>query len=65
MNKKFAEIKEKNETELRKMLALSREQLRDLRFRVSQAQVKNVSEVRKLRRKIARTMTALRNVNKK
>lgn len=64
MNKKFAEIKEKNETELRKMLALSREQLRDLRFRVSQSQVKNVSEVRKLRRSIARTMTALRNLNK-
>lgn len=59
MNKKFAEIKEKNETELRKMLAASREQLRDLRFRVSEAQAKNVSEVRKLRRRIARLLTAL------
>lgn len=59
MNKKFAEIKEKNETELRKMLALNREQLRDLRFRVSEAQAKNVSEVRKLRRRIARILTEL------
>ncbi len=41
------------------MLALNREQLRDLRFRVSEAQAKNVSEVRKLRRRIARILTEL------
>lgn len=61
MNKKFAEIKDKNETELRKILAEDREKLRDLRFRVSQAQAKDVSEVGKTRARIARTLTALNN----
>ncbi len=60
MNKLFNEFKEKNETELRKLLAEEREKLRDLRFRVSQAQLKDVREVRASRRSIAHILTALK-----
>lgn len=59
MNKLFTELKEKKETELRKFLAEDREKLRDLRFRVSQAQMKDVREIRALRLRIARILTAL------
>lgn len=59
MNKLFTELKEKKETELRKFLAEEREKLRDLRFRISQAQMKNVREIRALRLRIARILTAL------
>lgn len=59
MNKLFTELKEKKETELRKLLAEDREKLRDLRFRVSQAQMKDVREIRALRLRIARILTAL------
>lgn len=60
MNKLFTELKEKKETELRKLLAEDREKLRDLRFRVSQAQMKDVREIRALRLRIARILTALK-----
>lgn len=59
MNKLFTELKEKKETELRKLLAEDREKLRDLRFRISQAQTKDVREIRALRLRIARILTAL------
>lgn len=59
MGKLFTELKEKNETELRKFLAEEREKLRDLRFRVSQAQMKDVREIRLCRLRIARILTAL------
>lgn len=59
MNKLFTELKEKKETELRKLLAEDREKLRDLRFRVSQAQMKDVREIRALRIRIARILTAI------
>lgn len=59
MGKLFTELKEKKETELRKFLAEEREKLRDLRFRVSQTQMKDVREIRALRLRIARILTAL------
>lgn len=59
MNRLFTELKEKKETELRKLLAEDREKLRDLRFRISQAQMKDVREIRALRLRIARILAAL------
>lgn len=59
MNKLFTELKEKKETELRKLLAEDREKFRDLRFRISQAQMKDVREIRALRLRIARILAAL------
>lgn len=58
------ELKEltlKSANELTKLLALNREKLRDLKFKVSQNQLKNIREVRQLKKKIAKIMTLLKN----
>jgi len=54
------ELKLKSVNELHKILASSREKLRDLRFKTSQNQLKNIREVRELKKKIARIMTLLK-----
>ncbi|MBI2098924.1 50S ribosomal protein L29 [Candidatus Uhrbacteria bacterium] len=59
MKNQFVELKEKSETELRKLLAEDREKLRDLRFRVSQGAHKAVRDIRKLKLRIARILTVL------
>lgn len=59
----FKEIKTKSESELQKLLAESRDKLRDLRFKDANKQLKNVREIRKIREMIARIMTIL-NVKK-
>jgi len=53
------EIKTKSKSELQKILAESRDKLRDLRFKDASKQLKNVRDIRKLRQDIARVMTAL------
>ncbi len=53
------EIKIKSKSELQKILAESRDKLRDLRFKDASKQLKNVRDIRKLRQDIARVMTAL------
>lgn len=60
---KFKELKQKNEIELKKLLADSREKLRDLRFRVASRQLKDVRQIRKIKKTIAKVLTLL--VNKK
>lgn len=54
------ELKLKSETELNRLLASHREKLRDLRFKVSQNQLKNIREIRIIRKKIAQIMTLLK-----
>lgn len=54
------ELKLKASTELAKMLKVNREKLRDLRFKISQNQLKNLREVRIVKRKIALIMTLLK-----
>jgi large subunit ribosomal protein L29 len=54
------ELKLKSESELNKLLASNREKLRDLRFKVLQNQLKNVREVRVIRKKIAQILTILK-----
>jgi large subunit ribosomal protein L29 len=54
------EIKEKNDAELRAMLASAKDKLRDLRFRLSGAQIKNVRELSSVRKDIARILTVLK-----
>lgn len=49
----------KNEGELQRMLKAEREKLRDLRFRISGGQVKDVRELRLVRKTIARILTTL------
>lgn len=55
----FKELKQKSESELQKLLAESRDKLRDLRFKDANKQLKNVREIRKIREMIARIMTLL------
>ena len=58
------ELQTKKESELQKILAESREKLRDLRFKVASKQLKNVREFRGVKKMIARIMTLLnRNKN--
>jgi ribosomal protein L29 len=54
---KISDLREKTETELKKMLAAEQEKVRDLRFRVSQRQLKNLREIRKAKKLIARILT--------
>ena len=54
-----AELKQKSETELRRLLQEKREDLRDRRFRVAQGQHKDVREIRELKHDVARLLTML------
>ncbi len=53
----WKEIKDKSEGELQKLLASTREKLRDLRFNVSMGQLKQNHEVSAARKLIARILT--------
>ncbi|MBL7022164.1 50S ribosomal protein L29 [Patescibacteria group bacterium] len=51
----------KNEIkDLHKMLATKREQVRDMRFSVSNKQLKNIRDIRKARKEIAQVLTVLK-----
>ena len=56
----FKELKTKTEKELTELLAKNREQFRDLRFKVSAKQLKNVKEIDFVRKAIARILTLLK-----
>jgi len=55
----FKEIKTKTEDELKKLLEDSRDKERELRFKDSNHQLKNVREIRNLKQNIARILTLL------
>ncbi|MCK4554214.1 50S ribosomal protein L29 [Candidatus Parcubacteria bacterium] len=55
----FKELKKKKESDLHKILAESRDKLRDLRFKDANKQLKNVREIRTVRETIARVLTLL------
>lgn len=57
------ELKSKNEKELRQFLSEARDKLRSLRFKDANKQLKNVREIRALKKMIARILTLI-NVNK-
>lgn len=61
MDKK--ELKTKDAQELNKLLQINREKLRDLRFKDSNKQLKNIREIRAVRKLIAQILT-LTNKNK-
>jgi large subunit ribosomal protein L29 len=54
------ELKLKSEAELNRLLVSNREKLRDSRFKVSQNQLKNIREIRNIRKKIAQILTILK-----
>ena len=57
---KTSELKQKPKLELQKLLLDSRERLRSLRFDLASGKVKNVREIRTLKKDIARILTFLK-----
>ena len=57
---KLAELKQKNKEEMQKLLEEDREKLRQLRFDLAGGKVKNVREVRKVKKEIAQILTLLK-----
>ena len=57
---KISEIRQKSKKELENMLLAQRERLRNLRFDLASGKVKNVREIRELKKEIARILTILR-----
>jgi len=57
---KINELRQKSKEELEKSLQDSREKLRQLRFDLSAGKVKNVREIRRIKKEIARILTILK-----
>lgn len=60
----FKELKTKTEKELHKALADFRDKVRDLRFKDSVKQLKDVREIRETKKIIAQVLTLLNNKKK-
>ena len=60
---KIKDIKQKSNNDLQKLLSESRERLRQLRFDLAAGKVKNIREIRMIKKDIARILTVL-NLNK-
>lgn len=59
---KITELRQKSKSELQKLLQDSRERLRQLRFDLASGKVKNVREIRELKKDIARILTILKTL---
>jgi len=57
---KIQELRQRPKGELHKILQDNREKLRQLRFDLVSGKIKNVREVRKVKKEIARILTLLR-----
>lgn len=55
----YKEIKNKSENELHRLLAESRDRLREARFKDASKQLKNVREIRVIKKTIAQILTLL------
>lgn len=60
----FVELKNKNVKDLQTMLAEKREELRELRFKVSEKQLKNVVKISEVKKTIAQILTLLNSKRK-
>jgi ribosomal protein L29 len=58
--KEFQEYKNKSENELLKDFALYRERLANLKFDLAAGKVKNIREIRAIKKTIARILTLLK-----
>lgn len=59
---KIEELRQKSKIELQKLLQDDREKLRQLRFDLAAGKVKNVREIRKTKKEVARIITLLKSV---
>ena len=57
---KIGELRQKSKPELQKLLTELRERLRQLRFDLAAGKVKNVREIRQIKKDIARILTLLK-----
>lgn len=57
---KIAELRQKSKEELKRLLAESREKLRQFRFDIHLKQSKGVREIRKIKKDTARILTLLK-----
>lgn len=62
---KYKELQQRPEQELKKILTDSKEKLRQLRFELASGKVKDVREIRQLRRDIAKILTLLGELSRK
>jgi len=60
---KIGELRQKSKEELQRFLQEKREKLRILRFDLASRKVKNVREIREIKKDIARILTTLRITN--
>lgn len=58
-----ADIRQKTQEELRRNVKEIRERLRSLRFDLASGKVKNVREIRQIRKDVARILTVLKEKN--
>jgi len=58
---KLSELRQKSKSELQKLLLDNRERLRQLRFDLAAGKVKNVREIRQIKKDIARILTLLKH----
>ena len=58
---KLTELRRKSKDELGKILTDNREKLRQLRFDLSAGKVKNVREIRHIKKEIAQILTLLKS----
>jgi len=54
------DLRKKEIKDLHKVLATKREQVRDMRFSVSNKQLKNIRDIRKQKKEIAQILTVLK-----
>ena len=57
----YKEIKTKTEAELHRLLADHRDRLREARFKDASRQLKDVREIREIKKTIARLLTTLKS----
>lgn len=57
---KIKELRQKSKKELQKMLIDHRERLRSLKFNLAAGKVKNIREIRELKKEVARILTLLK-----
>lgn len=62
--KEFEELKQKTVEELKTLLEEGRDGLISLRFKAHSRELKNWSEITKLKKKVARVLTILKNIKK-
>jgi large subunit ribosomal protein L29 len=61
---KAQELRKKSDSELQKILQQKRERLQNLRFDLASGRVKNVREIREIKKDIARILTILNQRSK-